>query len=189
MNARIFRRTLIRVISLIIVTVAIVICSQYYNFLHSNQVPYKNLRIRSSSGCYIYFKIKHQEKIYLVVCPSESAYYMIKADKKIPYPFFFFIYQIGNKIKNNRYININETLDKSFSYYVVNEDLLKKKYGTIVDPNLIRQDGYLNYNLDWEDQKAIIYSLLKEGINCCYHSEAGQNSVFISKNPQNQKLN
>ena len=188
MNLRIYRRILVKVTLLFIVIVTIVICCQYYNLIHSNQVPYKNLRIRSSSGCYIYFKVKHQEKIYIIVCPSESAYFMIKADKSMPYPFFFFIYHIGNKIRNNKSIKINETFDKSFSNYVVDEDLLRKKYNTIADTSLIRKDGYLNFNLDWENQKAFIYRLLKDGINCCYNSEAGQNSVFISKNTQHQKL-
>ena len=170
------------------VIVTIVIFFQYFNLLHSDQVPYKNLRIRSSAGCYIYFKIKHQEKIYLIVRPSESAYYSIKADKKIPYPFFFFIYHVGSKIRNDSFIKINETFEKSFSYYVVDEDLIKKKYDTIADTSLIREDGYLNFNLDWENRKAIIYTLLKEGINCCYNSEAGQHSVYVSKNPQHSKL-
>jgi len=166
------------ILLILVFTIPIV---QYYKLLNSNEVPYKNLRIRSSSGCYIYFNIKYQNNLYKIVCPSELAYYMIKKEKWLPYPFSFFVYDIGRKIKNNSYLRIKNTFKESFFLYVVDSDLLRiENEKKVIDTTIIRNDGYLNFNLDWENQKVIIYKLLKSGRNCCYNSEAGQNTVFVS---------
>jgi hypothetical protein len=182
------KKTLIIITIILLVIVSMVPIFQYYNLLYTNQVPYKNLRIRSSSGCYIYFNIKYKKKIYIIVYPSESAYYMIKKEKWFPYPFCFFVYDIGRKIKNNDYIRIRNTFKESFSDYVVDPDLLRtSSEKNNIDTTIIRNDGYLNFNLDWENQKVIIYRLLKNGINCCYNSEAGQNTIFVSPYPKHLK--
>lgn len=46
------------------------------------------------------------------------------------------------------------------------------------DTSIIKND-YINYKLGWENEKAIIYLLLKRGINCCYNCEGGITNVYF----------
>lgn len=151
----------------------------YYQLTHSNEVPLKNLKIRSTSGCYVNINIKNKSDNFKIVCPNEFLYQGLRKEKWIPFHFVY-ILRVGQKIKKNDFITLNDSTFKLFSEFVVDKHLIDEyRNKEILTDTAIVRKGYLNYTLNWEQKKAIIYELLNRGVNCCFSSEGGMNSIYI----------
>lgn len=141
------------------------------------EIPYCNLTSFSSASGFIYVKVKYKNKCSIVVSPNDAFY----ADLN------FHLFKgklteskyrklVSKAIKNNSCIEINEGLYQVLKNFVVKEDLIRKyENEDILKKGYIRSDGFLQYNLDLDNQNAIVYILLKKKIKNFYNEcESGR---------------
>lgn len=151
---------------------------QWHYINTTDDMPYRNLRDFSSGGCMIYFNVKHKGKIYPVVYNNSSM--PSRLSRKNKFLTIFSSLYLNEIIKYNWSITVNDTLFSEFKDGIVDEDLIKKYKGyDILSDTSIVVDNHINFKYAGEHYKAIIYTLLKQGINCCINDESG---VVLIKN-------
>jgi hypothetical protein len=166
---------------LILIFLAVIILTaiiNYHNFLKSKNVPICNLKSISTGSCYVYLKVKNKERNYIIVSPNNRLYYGLRSEKWLPFPYVY-IYRLGHIIEKDHALKISDSLFNKMGYYIIDKNLINKYIEKeLTNDTSIIKDGYINYRLGWENEKAIIYVLLKQGINCCYNCERGITNVM-----------
>jgi hypothetical protein len=152
-------------ISLILSIVYIVGC----NYQEKDKLPYKNLSDFSTSSGYIYVDIQHRNGTYTIVIDNSGFYGSLKH-----YMFHNKLskrkYQnmVTKALKTNTYIEVSKELDTEMRYFLVKKELINK-YDTVdLNKGYIRPDGMFTDSIDRNNQRAVIYTLLKKGIRNCY---------------------
>ncbi len=172
-------RYFIYIFSLIAMIIITMVIFKYYHFKNSKEVPICNLNIRSSTDPYVYLNISCKSKLYSIVSPNEELYYILRKEKWFPI-FPIYVYRIGKIIENNDYLEVSASLFNDLEYFKVDSNFvnLLKIQELLKDTSLIEKNK-IRYSIPWEKEKAIIYILLKRGINCVKDCESGR--TYFSK--------
>lgn len=148
----------------------------------SSKLPYSNLDDFSTASGFIYVDLKYLSETYTIVIDNSGFYgslnhYMFHGKlskrkyKKI----------VAEAILENTQINVSKELDTEMKYFAVNKELIKKYQATdIFKKGYIRPDGMFVDSVNRENQRAIIYILLKKGIRNCY-KECESGRPVVSK--------
>jgi hypothetical protein len=142
-----------------------------WNYISTtNDVPYKNLP--GTDNCLIYFNIKHEGIVYPVIYKGSSMY--SRLSKKNKFLALFSSLYLNEIIKRNWSITVDDNLFSEFESSIVRKDLIEKYQNkdVLMDTTIIANNR-IKYHLAGEQYKAILYTLLKNGINCCQDDETG----------------
>jgi hypothetical protein len=165
------------VIIVVLLTISLGIMG-YFQIFSSNRVVLKNLKSISTGSCYIYLKIKNEENVLTIVCPNNILYYRLRNESKL-FSYYLYIYKIGKIIDENRSLEVNDSSFNNLIYYSVDSNLVEKyRHKDILNDTSIIKANSINYRIDWETHKAVIYCLLLREINCCYNSEGGTTNIY-----------
>jgi len=136
-----------------------------------NKIPYTNLKDFRNSSCYIFFNIEYKGEKDIVVFENSKMFSRMSIKNKlitIVYPVW-----LSEKIKNNKSIKIDESLFTDFKWFIVKPNLIQKYFNhDILNDTSLVKNNYLT-DLSQDEQNAVIYILLKKGINCCPSCESG----------------
>jgi len=133
---------------------------------------------------YIYIDIKNKDQVRTIVIPSSLLYgsimhYMYNENEDL---FSVQDYEriVYDAIKNQKPIEVNDTLYESLSFRYVNKSLIEKYDTTdILNKGYILPNGRFIDTLKREDEKAIIYTLLRKNLmNCAADCESGRTFIF-----------
>ena len=170
---------IIILVSFIIVLSLII--REYLHIYTSDQIALSNLKLISTGSCYVPLNITNGEKDLTIVCPNNILYYVLHNDNRMLFHSLY-IYQIGKKIEEKELLKVSNKAFDELNYYSVNSNLVYNyKHSEILNDTLIVKTNFINYKLDWEIRKAIIYILLSREINCCYNSEGGIINITNNK--------
>jgi hypothetical protein len=159
-------------ILLILCVVYIAVQWRYIN--NTKDVPYKNLRDFSiSGGCMVSFNIKYEDQIYPVILNNSHGAELLGVKNHIIKVYLFPIY-LKEVIRNDWSIEVDESVYNDFGYDIVDKSLIDfySNRDLISDTSIIK-NGTIAQHLAGEHHKAIIYVLLRQGINCCQDDETG----------------
>jgi hypothetical protein len=174
------KRVKIILISLISVFIAYWLWQWIY-LRSTEKVPFVNLLNDDSDNCFIYFNIEHQGKTYPVVYLyffAEDRFVSPRLRSLAPYYFNEIIkYDLNISVDNSTFAEIKDrVVNPSLISHYLDCDLLS-------DSSII-WEGRINKNIVGENRKAIIYSLLVRGINCCFAHETGD--VYVVSRPNDK---
>ncbi len=166
--------------SLIVLLVVIQVIVSYSNLYNSERIPICNLKSTSTGSCYVYLNVHNRNKKSIIVCPNSNLYYNLRDEKWMAFPYVY-IYRLGNIIEKEQALNLSDNLHKKIENYIVDMNRVNRfmRYKELTKDTSIIKNDYINYKLGWENEKAIIYLLLKRGINCCYNCEGGITNVYF----------
>lgn len=138
---------------------------------NTHEIPLSNLRDFRNSSCYIYFTIDYQGENSIVVFENSKMFFRMSMENKL-IPFIYPLWLSG-KMENNKSIKVDERLYEEFKWFIVKNDLVQKfiAHDILKDTSIVK-NGYLE-GLSQDEENAIIYVLLKKGINCCPNCESG----------------
>lgn len=151
------------------------------NHLNTTQeIPFTNLKDFSSGGCFIYFNIEYKGTVYPIAYQNSMMQRPISMKSK----FLWFIYPIylNEVIKYDLNISVDDSLFTEFKYYIVQKEFIEKFKNAhlLGDTNYIKNDR-IRAHLDQDEQNAIIYTLLKRGVNCCQDDISGFIDIIPSE--------
>jgi hypothetical protein len=140
---------------------------KYENLVKTNLVPYHNLTKYGTNYFYIYSNICFNNKNHVIVCGNTQLFDLLSRKKniflKIRPVYALYLNEI---IKNNLSIAVNEQLYNELQFAIVKEEFVLKHNNYKTIDFIIASDGKFPENLCRDDINAIIYILLKKGINC-----------------------
>jgi hypothetical protein len=147
-------------------------CIQWHYINTTNDLPFKNLTDFSSGSCLIYFNIEHNDTVYPVLATNALISEKIFEGNKLSgiiYPLY-----LNEVIKHDWNVNADDSLFSELQWMIVREDLIAEyNRKDLVTDSTVILNNRIRPHLAGEHQKAVIYSLLKQGINCCKDDETG----------------
>jgi hypothetical protein len=159
----------------IVVVVVGYVLSQWTYLRLTDRAPFCNLLKEKNESCFIYFNIKHEGKIY----PISYRYFF--AVERFISPRFRFLapFYFSEIIRYDLSIEVNKATFSEISDQIVDASLIDRylNHDFASDSTIVTSDDIINRNIKGEHRKAIIYCLLKQGINCCVGHESSD--VFV----------
>jgi hypothetical protein len=125
-------------------------------------------------------KIQSRQHTTLIVCPNKVLFERLKKEKHFSVLLqCIYVYNVGSKILNNDFVEVSDSVYNQFCNDVVDKRILRNLFAKNIycDTTFVK-NGLINFNRSWEVQKAVIYSLLQQDIQCLYNCEGGTVSVF-----------
>jgi len=172
----------LRILTLITGLVLIILyLSIEWHWLETTQrLPYMNLKVRGSSSCYVYFNIENRGKVYRVVMPNGLADGALVRRKSFLLSTFYSLY-MAEMMRYDLSIGVDDSLFNEIKFFTIEDGAVNKfvEHDILNDTLLVDKDGRLVRNLTMEDRDAIIYTLLKNGTNCCVQDISG--NIFVSQ--------
>lgn len=161
------------IIGLILIAIPIVYWGTQWHYVNTtNNLPYKNLTNFSSGGCMIYFNMKYKDTVYSVVSTNSLA--SAKVFKESRLSTIISPLYLNEIIKHDWNVRVDDTLFSEIKHMIVREDLIEKyRERDPLNDSTIILNNRIRPHLAGEHQKAIMYTLLKQGINCCQDDETG----------------
>jgi len=168
----------------IFVFILIVCCLFFVKFqavYYSKNINISNLKCGvSTSSYYVSLNIKNKQNRALIVCPNNILFDRLKKEKYFSVSLqCIYVYYVGSKILNNSYVEFGDSIYNDFRYDIVDTTIVRQldKKNLFNDTTYVK-DGFVNFNLNPKIQKAVIYSLLKQNIQCLHNCEGGTVSVL-----------
>jgi len=169
---------------ILVILLIIAVSARIIYVYNSNNINIKGLKgpIATSSS-YISLKIKHNQYSSLIVCPNTWFYDNLRQERWLPLSLqWIYVYTVGRKILNDGYVTLSGSLYYNYRDYAVNKGIVSELSNINIskDTSYVK-NGLVNYTQDWEVQKAVIYSLLKQNIPCLYNCEGTVSVGYIDK--------
>jgi len=163
------------------VVLAILYLSLEWYWLQTTQLlPYMNLKDLGSSSCYVYFNVKNQGKVYKVVMPNGMADRALVSRKSVLLSACYSFY-MAEIIRYDLSIGVNDSLFSEIKLWAVDDMAVNKfaRQDLLNDTLLLDKYNRLTSRVPLGEYNALIYTLLKNGSNCCVEDISGD--VFVSR--------
>ena len=156
---------------------------KYEYIKRTKEVPYSNLTKYGTNYFYIYSNIVFNNKNYRIVCGNPQLFDLLSRKKncifKIRPTYSLYLNEI---INYNLSITVNEQLFKELQFAIIKEEFISKHKKNKTIDFIINSKGRLPEDLCRDDINAIIYILLKNGINCQNNCNSGEIEIFLPNN-------
>lgn len=171
------RKLFISIFVCTLTCITLYIAYQFWFIETTEDIPYRNLREFSFGSCYIYINIKHKDKVYPIVFENRPLASILKRSNGIG-EFIYPVY-MNQIIQNDWSLDVSDSLFSEIRHSIVNPDLVErfKIYDPILDTTYIK-DNRITYEVSQDEQNAIVFVLLKRGINCCVNHQSGAIHVY-----------
>jgi hypothetical protein len=136
----------------------------------TEDMPYRNI---TDGACMVYFNIEHNGIVYPVTDVGAHVPERLYGRNKLQKMFLAPLY-LKEIIKYDWSIHLDDEQFKEFEYLIVDKKLIELYSNRdLLSDTTVMLDNRIRNELAGEHFKAIIYVLLKNGVNCCLDCETG----------------
>jgi len=151
-----------------------------YSFLKkTKEIPFCNLTEFSTAPYYVYCNITFKKTKYVIICTNTKLRDQFLVGKMKVFSPFYSLW-LKEVIRHNWTIKVNSQKFSELKRGIVKKEFLEKHERNDTRKKVVLK-GDLPDNLSINDFNAIVYLLLKNGINCRTYCESGGVQVIIPR--------
>ena len=165
----------------VLALLTIILGIKYIVLKRTNEIPYCNLTRFGTDFYYIYCDISYKGTRNTIVCSNSKLNDLFSREKNISFVPFYSLW-LTEVIKHNWCIKVNDQMFSELQFDILKKEFVQKHEKNNTKDVIIALNGELPDSLSIDDYKAIIYILLKNGINCQNNCETGDIEVIMPTN-------